>query len=202
MQPVDAIPDALSAHYWDALNSGLGAAATLRFSSVNSLRIRYSHCDRVRTNFQQRFANCWDLIHIYAMATRQSDVLTEYMCLFRVLEGGDGQNGKKFIADNLSKVATHDFGELHLVDEFWWEGGQRVTTNVFEVYRYRAKLELARLAGADVPGHLYALRNGLAHGKQSTIASPAQSQYQDVVLALPIVKLLARLAVEAKELSL
>jgi hypothetical protein len=30
---------------------------------------------------------------MYAIAARQADLLAEYLCLYRVLEGADGQNG-------------------------------------------------------------------------------------------------------------
>jgi hypothetical protein len=75
--------------------------------------------------------------------------------------------------------------------------------NAFAVYRRRARLRLRTLtaegvtAPPEVARYLRELRNALAHGKHGVLVGDYGSQLAEVAEALPIVKLLARLAVEA-----
>ncbi|WP_395151630.1 methylamine utilization protein MauJ [Ilumatobacter sp.] len=182
--------------YWETINSSLAAAAELRFNGDYCLRYQSGYPDP-GTNFTERFAETRKLLALYAMAARQADPLSEYLCLYRVLEGADERNGMTYAAANLDEIAVADFGLLRILPP-WGDDGGTVYTSAFESYRYRARLELARLAqlGADVPPHLYNIRNGLAHGKHETITGLPGSSIEDVLRALPIVKLLARLAVQ------
>jgi hypothetical protein len=181
--------------YWETINSSLAAAAELRFNGDYCLRYQSDYPDP-GTNFTERFAERAGLLALYAMAARQADPLTEYLCLYRVLEGADGFNGMTFATAHLDEIAEADFGLLRILPP-WGDEGGTVYTSAFELYRYRARLELIRLArlGADVPRHLYDIRNGLAHGKRDTITGLPGASIEDVLRALPLVKLLARLAV-------
>lgn len=81
-----------------------------------------------------------------------------------------------------------------IIDPF---GAEEV--NAFEVYRSRAKDELRRLAADsinDVPKYLYGIRNSLAHGQHKILTPSDPARFENAARALPIVKLLARLAVE------
>lgn len=107
----------------------------------------------------------------------QADVLSEYLCLYRLLEARDSSNGKNFAAENLASIGSHDFGVLRvyrsLEDDDW--------VNAFEVYRGRARREFARLrrggitTPTQVAAHLYAIRNSLAHGGSSVRVSDFDS---------------------------
>jgi hypothetical protein len=135
---------------------------------------------------------------MYAMAARQADLLAEYLCLYRVLEGADGTNGTTFSTNELPALLGRDFGVLCVISD-WWHEGEQLWTNVFELYKHRARLELGRLnaAGiADIPAYLYRIRNSLAHGKTGILAGGHGPAFEAVARALPIVKLLARVAVE------
>ncbi|WP_423833631.1 hypothetical protein [Streptomyces manipurensis] len=70
--------------------------------------------------------------------------------------------------------------------------------DVFETLRERALggIEALRTAAIDAPKHLYALRNGLGHGKQDLILNDLGPSVDAVAADLPVVKLLARMAVE------
>lgn len=184
--------------YWETVNTALSAAAELRFNGDYCLRYESDYPDP-GTNFTERFAERGELLALYAMAARQADPLTEYLCLYRVLEGADGVNGKTFAAAHLDEILEADFGLLRILPP-WGDDRGTVYTNAFELHRYRARLELARLAdvGADAPRHLYGLRNGLAHGKHDVIAGLPGTSVEDVLRALPLVKLLARMAVEPR----
>ena len=75
----------------------------------------------------------------------------------------------------------------------------RPGVNAFAVYKSRALTELARLGAEgvdDLPAYLYAIRNSLAHGKHGVLTERHQVNSVEAGRALPIVKLLARLAIE------
>lgn len=183
--------------YFDALRQAFYVAATIRFGESYCVRYELDEDSPPSTDFRIRFAGKEHLVALYAMAARQADVLSEYLFLYRLLEAGDGSNGTAYIEANIDAVASHDFGVLRvyrsLEDDDW--------VNAFEVYRQRATRELRKLrrrgtkTPAEVASHLYAIRNSLAHGKASTRVTDFDATVQEVSGALPLVKLLARLAV-------
>jgi hypothetical protein len=181
--------------YWQSLNQAYAAAADLRFNG--SYVIRYDdEADAPSTDFSTRFAGREELVALYAMAARQPDVLAEYLCLYRVLEAADNQNGKAFAASRLTNLATTEFGELLVIgDDLDLESAP----NAFEVYKNRALEELIRLAAdgiGNVPQYLCRIRNSLAHGKDQVLTASHGERHMRAAQALPIVKLLARIAVE------
>jgi hypothetical protein len=194
--PVGTPDDSLAPFfYWNSVNQGYGAAAELRFSG--SYVIRYGE-DALApsTNFLARFKGRQEWVGLYAMAARQADPLAEYLCLYRVLEARNGDNGMSCSETYLPLLATHDFGELLMACDGL---ADRAHVNVFEAYRGRALQELADLEAAgveDMPGYLYGIRNSLAHGKHNVLISRHEDRATAASRALAIVKLLARLVVE------
>ena len=91
-------------YYWQTLNQCYGTAAELRFNG--SYVIRYDDEDAAApsTDFATRFSGREELVALYAMATRQADILSEYLCLYRVLEAADGANGTGSSARALAKL--------------------------------------------------------------------------------------------------
>jgi hypothetical protein len=72
--------------------------------------------------------------------------------------------------------------------------------NAFAVYKENAIQELDRISSEgvqEIPGYLYSFRNRLAHGKQDVLAGGFGEPFQRVAPAIPIVKLPARMAIEA-----
>lgn len=196
-QPVDPLTGPLVTWYWESLSAAHGAAADLRFNGSYAIRYESDFQDP-GANFSDRFNDRETLLAIYAMAARQADLLAEYLCLYRVLEGADGTNGKDFAANELPHVLDRDYGVLRVISD-WWHEGRFLWTNAFDLYKYRARLELDRLAAtgvADVPERLYRIRNSLAHGKTDVLAGGHGAGFDAAARALPIVKLLARVAVE------
>lgn len=203
IQPVTPLPKEATALYWDAVQQSLSAVADLRFNTFHSFRLRYlDENDKLSSDFSKRFSG-YSRVRLYAMAARQVDVLSEYMCLYRLLEASDGKNGKDFAKKAIGKIPNYDFGELLVVDKPALDPDDHACTSVFETYRDRAQVEIARLTneGINIPLHLYDLRNGLAHGKTGTISSVGQTEFQQVVSALPILKLAARISVEETEMQ-
>lgn len=198
-KPVVGIPADGARWYFSDLQQAFYAAAEIRFGESYCVRYELTEDHPPTTDFRIRFAGKEHLVALYAMAARQADVLSEYLFLYRLLEARGASNGTAYIAANIDAVARHDFGVLRvyrsLEDEDW--------VNAFEVYRERAKRELTRLrrGGTKTPtqvaAHLYAIRNSLAHGRSSAKVTDFDATVREVSGALPILKLLARLAVTA-----
>lgn len=182
--------------YLDELAQAGAAAAEVRFGGSCCLRYHDEDGPALGTDFRARFAAREDRVSLYAMAARQADVLAEYLCLYRLLEAADGTNGNCFIEQELATLERRDFGTLRV---WWWD--HEHWTNAFSAYQYRARAEVRRLrasscdAGA-VANHLRDIRNSLAHGKRQTLAGNFGARFNDVAWALPVVKLLARIAIE------
>ncbi len=196
-RPIVEMPVDPALWYFDDLLKAFYAAAEIRFGESYCVRYGIPEDRAPSTDFQNRFADKQHLVSLYAMAARQADVLSEYLCLYRLLEARGGSNGKAFASANLASIGSYDFGVLRvyrsLEDDDW--------VNAFEVYRVRAKRELARLrrdgmtTPTQVAARLYAIRNSLAHGGVSVRVSDFDATVREVSGALPVVKLLARLAV-------
>jgi hypothetical protein len=195
--PVHPFTPAVAASFWETRDMAYDVAADARFNDPYG--IRYNIGDRAEpdTDFTRRLGASRDRIALYAMAARQADVLAEYLLLWRLMEAADHRNGMTFAQEQLDSLRHREFGVLRVYDIF--RGDLDTWTNAFEVYRERAVEEMDRLTREgehNIVGYLYwRLRCGLAHGKRDCILD-SQEYLQDVARALPIVKLLARIAVE------
>jgi hypothetical protein len=208
IQPVDGTLQLTPDRYWGELSAVYDSVVELRFHGCYGMRYIEEPWDwypesevtyHPTTEFRDRFGGREQLVTLYAMATRQADALSEYLCLYRVLESADGSNGKHFAQEHIGEILRRDFGELRVfgIDSESW-------TNAFRLYQHRARLEVGRLQAdeVDIPSYLYSLRNSLAHGKHNTLTSGNLGEVERVGRALPMVKLLARLAVEGEVLPL
>jgi hypothetical protein len=180
--------------YWSGLGEALGMAAAMRVGA-GSVYLRYDENHEHLAQFSERFADRLEPLGLYAMAARQVDALTEYLCLWRVLEWGDATNGKAFAEGHLGDLAAHAFGDCLVLDT------SHRTVDAFETYRTRAlsRISSLRTAGktdADIAAHLYANRNAIAHGRVGTLLHDFGDSMAGLGADLPIVKLLARMVVE------
>jgi hypothetical protein len=184
-QPIHPFDDPGTLFYWQRLNDAFAVAAELRFNGSYVIRYNSEDTGSPGTDFSERFRGREQWVGLYAMATRQADLLSEYLCLYRVLEAADSSNGMTFAARVLPHLADVDFGVLRVV-------GLDLS------YRRRALDELADLPNrgvADPAGHLYGIRNSLAHGKSDPLSGVGTDRFASAARALPIVKLLARIAI-------
>ncbi len=196
LQPIHPLEGFWAWDYWQSLNGAYGAAADLRFGGSYVIRYDDEDEDAPGTDFSLRFAGREELVGLYAMAARQADLLTEYLCLYRVLEAADGSNGTEFSLRGLRQLASSEFGDLRVIGI---DGNYGTAPNVFDVYKKRALRELASLESegeADLPSYLYRIRNSVAHGKRDTLTGHDGERFERAARALPIVKLLARIAVD------
>lgn len=109
--------------YFDNLHSSYLAAADARFGDSYCLRYGENGAVPPRTDFLARFAGREQQLALYAMATRQADVLAEYLCLYRVLEAADQLNGLTFATDKVGSILDRDYGEF-----LWCSLGQASPT--------------------------------------------------------------------------
>lgn len=180
--------------YYNTVESTLTEAADLRIGDGAPV-LRYVEFPGL-LELRQRFAGVEEPLALYAMATRQVEALSEYLCLYRVLEWPHKDNGIAYVERHLQSLATYDFGKL-------WSHRYRSSrrSNMFARYRARAVSrvdELRRLVGPrsrDIATRLYSNRNGLAHGKDR-FALDRSTDIAEIGRDLAIVKLLARLVVE------
>jgi hypothetical protein len=187
-QPVHPYADDLFMWYWENISTASMAAAELRFNDSYVLRYLEDDPRSPRRDFSARFGERDQLVSMYAMAARQADPLSEYLCLYRILEAADNANGKTYASQMLPTFLTHDYGDLFVapLEAQGWEH----MTHVFESYKIRANKELDSLRAqgvTDVPAHLYGIRNSLAHGKEDVLAGSFGSSYNAALRALPIV---------------
>ncbi|MFI5987546.1 methylamine utilization protein MauJ [Streptomyces sp. NPDC051555] len=182
--------------YRDTLAAAVEHAHTLRYT--DGVTLRYVTEGDPLTRFEDRFEGRQEALSLYTTAIRQVDFLSEYLGLYRVLEWPGKDNGKKFTDANLDELRDYDFGSLRMMDSGFPLDQTEDPIEVFDTLRERAlgRIEALRTANIDIPAHLYALRNGLAHGKQDLILNDLGPSVDEVAADLPVVKLLARMAVE------
>ncbi|MGW3661158.1 methylamine utilization protein MauJ [Streptomyces sp. NPDC005151] len=181
--------------YRDTLDSVAQQAHEIRYTDM--LRLRYGTYNDPLARFSRRFAARTEPLALYAMAIRHVDLLAEYMGLYRVLEAPRSSNGMDFITDHLDSLEGYDFGKLLTIPAFLPEHTEE-PAEVFSVLKERAlgRVEALTTAGIDTAKHLYAIRNGLAHGKKDLILNDFGNAVDAVAADLPLLKLLARIAVE------
>lgn len=191
-EPVIPLGIEVAGWHWSDRAAALDTAAELRFNG--SYRVRYVTDDRETpsTDFSVRFDGREARVSLYAMAARQSDPLAEYLLLYRVLEAADGTNGKAFIGGNLDVIGSHRWGVLRVHDAV------RNCVDAFRRYEDEATQEFAVItkAGETPADYLYGIRNRLAHGKVDVLAGGHGPAIEAACRALPIVKLLARHAID------
>jgi hypothetical protein len=136
-------------------------------------------------------------VHLYSLALRQIDPLSEYLCYYRVIESASKSNGLSWLEQNLGRLEATRFGMLPTGE------GVRMyqrRTNLFTILRRRAVTRLRDLAKnesyADIACRLYRTnRCGIAHGQRirwSDFTTDIKEIFRDSF----VLKLMARLAVD------
>jgi hypothetical protein len=187
---------AASAGLWysDVLPEAQGLAAEMRLGAP--VVLRYGEGERSLVQFESRFAGVGEALGFYAMALRELDEPGEYLGMYRLLAWADGDDGRSFVATHLKSVAEFDFGMLRT------EPNRHGTSvDVFEHYR---ELALARLralrssgmSDSRIADHLLGVRAGLARSGRLPGANAGGAVVSGVAHDLPVVKLLARIALD------
>jgi len=137
-------------------------------------------------------------IHIYAMALRQADTLSEFLVYYRVIESIAHSNGKTWVAAALGRIRGHRFDDIQIgmIDD-------RKTASLLPLYHRRATRRLTQLLKArqsltGVAAYLYHVnRCGIAHGR-CIVRADITPSYFEMVRDTYLMKLLARLAIEER----
>jgi hypothetical protein len=180
--------------YYASVEDMMGSASELRLGDV-LLGLRYRERPAL-LRFNPRFAGVEEALGLYTMATRQVEVLSEYLCLYRVLEWAKKDDGIRYAERHMNTLITHDYGELWGYER----GGGLRRRNIFKMYAARCRKRLRELGAQgrsdhEIAVHLYAIRNSLAHGKSKFTLDRA-ANVAEIGRDLLILKLLARLVIE------
>lgn len=141
--------------------------------------------------FNKYYLHKDEVISLYAMATKQTDFLMEYLCLYRVIEHIDGSNGVKLLNRLLDTFDATNFGYIDIQDN-------KKILNIIDIYKNSSKkcLDKIYIDNFNVGSYLYKLRNSIAHGKNNFAIQNDNNNYEKIVESLPLLKLLTRKSID------
>jgi hypothetical protein len=193
--------------YFHELAVALESVNALRLGPMGYVEFRYDTSEYlsstgdpvVRLNYSGRYGLAAQEVHLYSLALRQIDPLSEYLCYYRVIESASRSNGLGWLEQNLGRLESARFGMLSAGPG---DPRKRRRVNLFTVLRRRAIARLRNLLNtmsyADIASRLYHTnRCGVAHG-QSIRRADFSTDFRDVYLDGFVLKLMARLAIEDK----
>ena len=160
---------------------------------AGSVLLRYDEERHPLSRFTDRFGSRREAIALYAMAARQLDPFTEYLCLYRVIEWAGRGKAEAWVAHRLPELHAFDFGECLVRRDLTQE-----YVDMLETWRGRAVARLAQMnkPAGKVAAELVANRNAIAHGSFRVRHHDFGPSMSAIGADLAIVKLLARIAVE------
>jgi hypothetical protein len=153
----------------------------------------------VHLNYREKYGLAAQEVHLYSLALRQIDPLSEYLCYYRVIESASRSNGLDWLEQNLGRL---EFARFGMLPAGAGDRTYRRRTNLFTVLRRRAIARLRDLSRtmsyANIASRLYHTnRCGIAHGKKIRRAD-FTTDFGEVYLDSFVLKLMARLAIEDK----
>lgn len=211
--------------YIDWLREGFEIANRINFGMERHVIFKYDwyHSDRdpevpVHIPWTATFGNVRTAIHLYNAALRQVDPLSQYLCLYRVIENVASNNGKAWVTTALAGTLDYavpiqcarergtDLRKIIGAKVYSLMRKERLASdvryfNILEVTRARAVRRLNDLrnngtSDSNIADRLYAEnRCGIAHGKKIR-QHDFSEDFREVVRDLPLIRFLARLAIE------
>lgn len=186
--------------YVESLCSILESVREIRQGPLTFVHFRHkSRGGTFNLTYTSKYFSAAQEIHLYSVALRQADSLSEFLCYYRVIESATQSNGKAWIASSLDALSKHNFGRI-VIDHNSVAPRPR---NLLCIWRSRALRRLSVLrhrvgSAAAIASYLYNTnRCGIAHGKNIVRADITPS-YFEVVRDTYVLKLLARLAIDQK----
>lgn len=186
-------------HYSEALCSILENVREIRQGPLTFIEFRHQSWDgTLNLAYTSKYSSAAQEIHLYSVALRQADSLSEFLCYYRVIESATKSNGTTWIASSLDALSVHNFGRITIGHE-----GVRRPRNLLSIWRSRALRRLSVLrhrfgSAAAIATYLYNTnRCGIAHGK-TIVRADITPSYFEVVRDTYVLKLLARLAIDQK----
>ena len=175
----------------------------LKWGSLQHVPFRWSDLEQaVDLRYSANYGSAAKELSLYSQALRQFDPLSEFLHYYRIMESADGRKGKNWIAENLDRIKTFDFGFLEFEDGLYFEKPRR-RVNLFQRYRRRAQERLKQLrqesSKQPIQDYFYHVnRCGIAHGKNNLRHYDFSTTVEDIWRDLYIIKLLARIAIQDK----
>jgi hypothetical protein len=193
--------------YFHELDVALESVNALRLGPLGCVEFRHNssrHLSQhrepvVRLSYRKKYAPVQQEIHLYSLALRQIDPLSEYLYCYRVIESATRSNGLKWLEQNLGHLESARFGILPAIPS---DPKKQRRINLFTVLRHRAVTHLRGLLKTmpydKIASRLYHTnRCGIAHG-QSIRRADFATDFNEVYRDGFIIKLMARLAIENK----
>jgi hypothetical protein len=191
--------DAVRNFYTEQLCSIFSEVREIRQGPLTYVLFRHGTSGaRLDLPYSNTYSSAIQEVHLYAVALRQADALSEFLCYYRVIESATNSNGVDWVSRALNRLASHNFGRIEIGR--MPEPGSR---NLVAIWRRRALMRLLILgqqygSSVDIAKYLYQTnRCGIAHGRRIVRADITPS-YFEVVRDTYILKLLARLAIDEK----
>lgn len=197
-------PDYIDQSYYQSLAMAFEAINAIRLGPLGYVTFRWPGFEKDREiYYTKEYSNVSQELSLYSTALKQVDPLSEFLSYYRIIESVSSGNGKDWVRTNVSSFRDYDFGFL----SFGSDGAvpePRRRTNLFSVYRRRAKSRLRelqrRLVGRDIADYFYnEIRCGIAHGKRNVKDYDYNYNIVEVAQDIYILKLLARIALEGKK---
>jgi hypothetical protein len=193
--------------YFHDLAVALESVNALRLGPLGHVEFRHDTSERplrtkdafVRLNWTDKYGGVSQEIHLYSLALRQIDPLSEYLCHYRVIESASDSNGLNWLEQNLRRLQFARFGMLPA--GVGYEVRVR-RVNLFSLLRRRAVARLRdltkKLSHAEIAKRFYHTnRCGIAHGR-SIRRSDFATDFKEIYLDGFVIKLMARLSIEDK----
>lgn len=183
-----------STKYYDDLVATLESTYGMRygFSIVNLLYDDFDE-DNENLNFQKRFHGKDEALALYAVATRQADIMMEYLSLYRVVEWLSKSNGIDFINKVTPQIKKFKFNRIIAQEK-------TTSVNLMDVYKTDSSRVLMNHAknNRNTGEILYGIRCSIAHGQNNSISYKYPELYQNVVDNLYLLKTIVRMEIERK----
>jgi len=183
--------------------------------------------DIVKVNYYDRFNPVKQGIHLYNAALKQIDIMSKYLCYYRVIEFIAGNNGKEWIEDILDNTNMEYYGKIWIEEPSFIEVEQspledsiipnemssfiernklfneEKKINILEIMRanalFRFKELKNRLSTQEIAERLYNdNRCGIAHGRNNIRRHDLGDDFIDILNDLKLIKYLARIAIDER----
>lgn len=187
----------------------------------------YNGFDIVRVNYYDRFNPVKQGIHLYNAALKQIDIMSKYLCYYRVIEFITGDNGKEWIENILNNTNMEYSGKIWIEEPNFVRGkkapledniipnelssfidknklfNEEKKINILEIMRanslYRFEELRSRLSTQEIAERLYNdNRCGIAHGRDNIRRHDLGDDFLDVLNDLKLIKYLARMAIDER----
>ena len=155
---------------------------------------------QINLNYTQDYLNVSKELILYSSSLRQADFLSEYLCLYRVIESATNSNGKAWIEDALDRALNYRYAKITIASN----APVFTKRNLISVFKRRyssrhKQLKKSFNSNKEIAKYLYNInRCGIAHGKRAIVSPIYGFSYFEIVKDISILKLLARLAIEEK----